>query len=52
MERCQKYLFGKSLEIIEIGCNVILDWGLWMKEERIEAPEREEVDVWIENEWR
>ena len=39
VERCQKYLFQKSLEIIEIGCNVILDWGLWQKEERIEARE-------------
>ena len=39
VERCQKYLFGKSLEIIEVGSNVVLDWGLWMKEERTEARE-------------
>lgn len=34
VERTQKYLFNKSLELIEVGINVILDWGFWMKEER------------------
>lgn len=34
VERAEKYLFQKSLEIIESGINVILDWGFWMKEER------------------
>jgi len=34
VERTQKYLFAKSLEIIEVGINVILDWGFWTKEER------------------
>lgn len=30
----QKYLFDKSVELIEIGVNVILDWGFWTKEAR------------------
>lgn len=34
VERTQNYLFDKSLELIEVGINVILDWGFWMKEER------------------
>lgn len=34
VERTQNYLFNKSLELIEVGISVILDWGFWMKEER------------------
>ena len=34
VERTQNYLFDKSLELVEVGINVILDWGFWMKEER------------------
>ncbi len=34
VERAEKYLFGKSLEIIENGIDVILDWGFWQKAER------------------
>ena len=34
VEKTQNYLFNKSLELIEVGVNVILDWGFWMKEER------------------
>ena len=34
VERTQNYLFNKSLELIEVGINVVLDWGFWMKEER------------------
>ena len=33
VERTEKYLFEKSLEILEIGVNVVLDWGFWTKEE-------------------
>ncbi|MCM1299461.1 MAG: ATP-binding protein, partial [[Eubacterium] siraeum] len=33
-ENLQKYLFDKSLELIESGVNVILDWGFWQKDER------------------
>ena len=32
--RTQKYLLGKSLELIESGIDVILDWGFWQKEKR------------------
>ncbi|MBO5462965.1 MAG: ATP-binding protein [Clostridia bacterium] len=39
VERTQNYLFYKSLELIEVGINVILDWGFWMKEERDYARE-------------
>lgn len=35
--RTEKYLFGKSLEIIESGINVVLDWGVWTRSERAEA---------------
>lgn len=37
--RTEKYLFGKSLEIIDSGINVVLDWGMWTKAERAEARE-------------
>lgn len=37
--RTEKYLFGKSLEIIDSGINVVLDWGVWTKAERAEARE-------------
>lgn len=33
-ENLQKYLFNKSLEIIQIGTDVILDWGFWHREKR------------------
>lgn len=39
VERTEKYLFGKSAELIESGINVILDWGFWTKEERRYARE-------------
>ena len=32
--RTEKYLFKKSLQIIESGHNVVLDWGFWQKKER------------------
>ncbi len=34
VERTEKYLFEKSVELIETGINVILDWGFWTREER------------------
>lgn len=37
VEKLEKYLFDKSVEIIETGINVILDWGFWTKEERTYA---------------
>ncbi len=33
-EKAQTYLFHKSLELIEVGVDVILDWGFWSKEKR------------------
>ena len=39
VERTEKYLFEKSIEIIESGINVILDWGFWTKKERDYARE-------------
>lgn len=37
VERTEKYLFDKSVEIIETGINVVLDWGFWTKAERDHA---------------
>lgn len=34
VERAERYLFEKSLEIVAVGVNVILDWGFWTKRER------------------
>lgn len=39
VERTEKYLFEKSIEIIETGINVVLDWGFWTKTERDFAKE-------------
>lgn len=35
--RAERWLYEKSLEIIESGISVILDWGFWTKRERDEA---------------
>jgi len=37
VEKTQKYLLKKSLEIIDTDINVILDWGFWTREDRREA---------------
>ncbi len=37
VERTEKYLLNKSLELIENKINVVLDWGFWTKEERESA---------------
>ncbi len=39
-ERAKKYLYEKSLDIIETDIDVILDWGFG-------APDRTEIDTWI-----
>lgn len=39
VERAEKYLYGKSLEITESGIDAILDWGFWQKRERDYARE-------------
>ncbi len=32
--KAEQYLYEKSVEIIQEGINVVLDWGFWTKEER------------------
>lgn len=39
VERAEKYLFNKSLELVEVGIDVVFDIGLWTKGERDEARE-------------
>lgn len=39
VEKTEAYFFEKSLEIIETGINVVMDWGLWTKAERTYARE-------------
>ena len=34
VERTEKYLLNKSLELIQNDINVVLDWGFWTKAER------------------
>lgn len=36
-DRVNKYLMKKAAEIVAVGCNVILDWGFWTKEERADT---------------
>ncbi len=37
VERTEKYLLNKSLELIENNINIVLDWGFWTKAERESA---------------
>lgn len=39
VENIKRYLFCKSAELIGAGINVILDWGLWTRNERRTARE-------------
>ena len=34
VERTEKYLLNKSMELIDKNINVVLDWGFWTKAER------------------
>lgn len=34
VEKSEAYLYRKSIDIIDTGINVILDWGFWTKKER------------------
>lgn len=36
-QRTKDFLFAKSIELIESGIDVILDWGPWTKEGRADA---------------
>ena len=37
VQRAEAYLYQKSVELVETGINVVLDWGFWTKRERDEA---------------
>ncbi len=37
VEKLEKYLFDKSVEIVGSGTNVVLDWGFWTRAERAYA---------------
>ena len=39
VEKLEGYFYQKSLEIIDTGINVILDWGFWTRRERDYARE-------------
>lgn len=39
VDRTKKYLLDKSVEIMETGISVILDWGFWRKAERLYVKE-------------
>ena len=32
--RCKRYLYNKTLELLDAGTNVVLDWGFWSATER------------------
>ena len=39
VERTEKYLLNKSMEVINKDINVVFDWGFWTKAERESAKE-------------
>ena len=39
VERTEKYLLNKSMEVINKDINVVLDWGFWTKLERLAVKE-------------
>ncbi len=45
-----KYFHKKTVEIVNLGCNVILDWGFWFYDQRIEVSKYYE-DNGIDFEW-
>ena len=49
-EKVNKYLMKKAVEIVNAGCNVILDWGFWTKEDR-EATTKYFCQFGIDVEW-
>ena len=49
-EKTEKYLYKKSVEIISLDINVILDWGFWKKSQRKYATEYFK-NLGIEIEW-
>lgn len=49
-EKVNKYLIKKAAEIVNAGCDVILDWGFWTKEDR-EATTKYFHQFGIDVEW-
>ena len=39
VEKIKEYQYAKSVEVAELGINVVLDWGFWTKKEREYAQE-------------
>ncbi len=39
VEKLKEYFFKKSIEIVETGINIVLDWGFWTKTDRDFAKE-------------
>lgn len=33
-QRVKNYLYSKSLEVMNLGINVVLDWGFWQEKDR------------------
>ena len=50
LEKTEKYLYKKSVELLSNGLNVILDWGFWTKEERLTAT-KYYTNIGIKVEW-
>lgn len=49
-KKVNKYLMKKSVELVNVGCNIILDWGFWTKKQREEISEYYKLKN-IELEW-
>jgi predicted kinase len=50
VEKTEKYLYKKSVELISNGINVILDWGFWTKKQRLLAA-KYYTNMGIKTEW-
>ncbi len=49
MANINRYLIKKATEIVQNGCDVILDWGFWKKEERVKLTQYfQERNIFIE----
>lgn len=47
--KVKSYLMKKSVELVNIGCNVILDWGFWTVRDRKEITEyyqSHSINIW------
>jgi predicted kinase len=50
VEKTEKYLLKKAVEIISLGINVIFDWGFWTHEQR-QFVTKHFTDLGIKIEW-